>query len=161
MDSKIIAHTGTYLGLVFALFLLGMLLPELKGPATLISCLVSAVYLYLLPFWAWVRVRLIVEAIKIPVYYTMTIELYEIIVSIRITGVLAVTKIVTDALPHLSPEEAQAITAMMETQIASIPGVNPLIALIAPLIAIAMNYAGVWVIYIYLHRINFYRRLII
>jgi len=74
-DSKTLCNMGTYLGFILTFSMLTILIPPLAFVFISVKWMVTATYLHLMPFGAWVKTRLVVEALNIGVYYNLWVRI--------------------------------------------------------------------------------------
>ena len=66
IGAKNLCHISTYFGFMTTFYILQTFYPQLLFVYVVLSWMVSAMYLNIIPFPLWVKTRLMVEATKIP-----------------------------------------------------------------------------------------------
>ena len=151
---------GTYLGFMLAFSLLCLLLPGISWPLLTISWMISATYLYLLPFREWVKTRVIVEATKLGSYYMGTVQLNELFqVKRRLSTDIIVNLIDTNIAPF-SHTQTERLAWVIDESLSNINSASNT-AFLVPILDIAVTYSIIGLMYLHLKRIDFFRRVMV
>ena len=159
-DSKTMCSMGTYLGFILVFQSLGLLIPLVSWPLLIISWMVSATYLQLLPIRDWIKTRAIIEAMALGSYYKNTVELNEFLRTMNLGSVNVLMGFFNRNAVQFSPIEIEQLAWVIDDSLSKI-GAASNTAFLLPFVSVLIKYSIIVLMYLYLRRIDFFRRIMV
>ena len=159
MKTKTLTLMSNYGALWFALLILQQI-PGFAVPTLIIGYSVSAIFLHVLGMGKWIKVQLLMEVTKIPVYYRLIIDAHNQIVS---TLNFAKSVVIAQLLPkiqNMSHPEAEQYMYFIDSRLTELSIYSPTLSVLGPLLGVLVKYSVIGVIYFVLKRGRFFSRII-
>ena len=86
MNTKTLTLSSMYLSYSALMIIIDTVIPGASFSVIVLSWLVSAAFLGVIPFETWVNLRVMIELTKVPRYYQTTVNLYHQTQVLRVFG---------------------------------------------------------------------------